>query len=183
MSACRGTISYALHFFKVLSFASVSAFHLVPCALLGCHLRRSASVRELLAIPMMKSPHETLSSDSSLAFSCNPARLGPTSPPWRDNGSLKRFPNAGEFWSQQRTSTKSQLLSLTMPRVPKAKPCSHARYRCPRRGGPFIFIEWLRPPSSGCICAAGSIKLAPAIATKPSKIDQGEFGETDRAHR
>jgi hypothetical protein len=130
------------------------------------------------------SPHETLSSDSSLAFSCNPARLGPTSPPRRDNGSLKRFPNAGEFRSRRRPSTKSQRLSLTMPRKPKAKPgLSYARYHCPRRGGPFIFIEWLRPSSSGGICTAGSIKLAPAIATSPSKIDQSEFGETDSAHR
>jgi hypothetical protein len=81
-----------------------------------------------------------------------------------------------------------------MPRKPKAKPgVSYARYHCPRRGGPFIFIEWLRPSSSGGICTpgsiklapaiTGSIKLAPAIATKPSKIDQREFEETDSAHR
>jgi hypothetical protein len=71
-----------------------------------------------------------------------------------------------------------------MPRKPKAQPLlSYARYHCPHCGGPFIFIEWLRPPSSGGICTAGSIKLAPAIATKPSKIDQSEFGETDSAHR
>ena len=60
VSACRGTISYALHFFKVLSFASVSAFKCATLSPARCSvatasasLRRSASVRELLAIPMM----------------------------------------------------------------------------------------------------------------------------------
>ena len=161
--------------------------HLVPCALLGCHGERL--FEEIGFGPRVAgnsnddSPHERLSSDSSLAFSCNPARLGPTSPPRRDNGTLKRFPK-GEFRSQRRPSTKSQRLSLMMRRKPKAQPrLSYARYHCPHCGGPFIFIEWLRPPSSGGICTAGSLKLAPAIATKPSKIDQSEFGKTDSAYR
>jgi hypothetical protein len=70
-----------------------------------------------------------------------------------------------------------------MAHKPKAQPCSsYALNHCPRCGGPFIFIEWLRPSSSGGVCATGSSKLALAIATKPPKIDECEFAESD-AHR
>jgi hypothetical protein len=40
------------------------------------------------------SSHSERIADSSLAFECNPVRLGPTSPSRRDNGTLKRVPQS-----------------------------------------------------------------------------------------
>ena len=53
--------------------------------------------------------------------------------------------------------------------------CSCCIY-CP---GYFLVIERLLPPSSGGICKASPVELGkPAVATKPSKTDKGEFGKT-----
>ena len=48
----------------------------------------------------------------------------------------------------------------------------------------FLVIERLFPPSSGGICKASPVELGkPAVATKPSKTEKGEFGKTASACR
>jgi hypothetical protein len=55
---------------------------------------------------------------------------------------------------------------------------------CIYRPGYFLVIERLFPPSSGGICKASPVELGnPAVATKPSKTDKGEFGKTASACR
>ena len=55
---------------------------------------------------------------------------------------------------------------------------------CIYRPGYFPVIERLLPPSSGGTCKASPVELGkPAVATKPSKTDQGEFGKIASACR
>jgi hypothetical protein len=60
----------------------------------------------------------------------------------------------------------------------------YARSICIHCPGYFLVIERLFPPSSGGIREASPVELGePAVATKPSKTDQGEFGKTASACR
>ena len=54
----------------------------------------------------------------------------------------------------------------------------YARSICIHCAGYFLVIKRLFPTSSGGTCKASPVALGkPAVAAKPSKTDQGEFGK------